>query len=123
MTRPGGNEEMTAQQSQIRQPSQCTSMEALRGEIDRIDRLLVRLLSERQRYIERAAEIKSHRTTVRDEARIADVLTKVLAEAERAGLSADIAGPVWRTLMECSIALEFARFDALREADQASAPR
>ncbi len=83
----------------------------VRDEIDRLDRALVRLLSERQRYIERAAEIKSDRTTVRDEARIEDVVGKVLAEAKRAGLSAEIAEPVWRTLVDRSITYEFKRFD------------
>ena len=91
---------------------QCSSMDEVRAEIDRLDRLLVRLLSERQRYIERAAEIKPDRSTVRDEARIADVIAKVLAEAGKVGLRADIAEPVWRTLIECSIAHEFQAFDA-----------
>ena len=73
---------------------------------------LARLLSERQRYIERAAEIKSNRTSVRDEARIEDVIAKVLAEAGKVGLSADIAEAVWRTLVEHSIAHELDAFDA-----------
>ncbi len=103
---------MTA--SQIRQAAQCASLDELRTEIDRLDRLLVKLLSERQRYIERAAEIKSHRRSVRDEARIADVLEKVLAEARSAGLDPEIAGPVFRTLVECSIALELRAFDSRR---------
>jgi len=97
---------------QIRPPERCTSMGELRDQIDRLDGALVKLLSERQRYIERAAEIKPDRDTVRDETRIADVLAKVLAEAARAGLRADIAEPVWRTLIECSIAHELQAFDA-----------
>ena len=92
-------------------PERCTTMPELREQIDRLDRALVGLLSERQRYIERAAEIKSDRAAVRDEARIADVLIKVLDEARRAGLNADIAEPVWRSLMESSIAYELKRFD------------
>lgn len=101
-----------ASDPEIRPAKQCTSMEQVRTEIDRLDRMLVRLLSERQRYIERAAEIKSNRTSVRDEGRIADVIAKVLREAESSGLSADIAEPVWRTLIERSIALEFDNYDA-----------
>jgi len=97
---------------QIRPPERCTNMGEVRDQIDRLDRALVKLLSERQRYIERAAEIKPDRDTVRDEARIADVLAKVLAEAGKAGLRADIAEPVWRTLIERSIAHEFQAFDA-----------
>ena len=93
-------------------PDACGDMTALRREIDRIDRALVRLLAERQRYIERAAVIKSERIRIRDEDRIADVIAKVVAEAERAGLSAAIAAPVWREIVERSIAHEFAAFDA-----------
>ncbi len=89
-------------------------MAELRGEIDRIDRALVALLAERQSYIERAAEIKTDRAKVHDAARIEDVVAKVLASARRAGLSAAIAEPVWRLLIERCIAHEFARFDALK---------
>lgn len=104
---------MESQDLKIKTPDQCLSMIDLRAEIDRLDRKLVGLLSERQRYIERAAEIKSHRQDIRDEGRITDVLTKVSAEAEKAGLSADIARAVWRELIERSIALEMRRFEAL----------
>ncbi len=92
-------------------PAECRAMPELRAEIDRLDRALVALMAERQRYIERAAEIKPERSLVRDEARIADVIAKVVAEARRAGLSDAIAEPVWRTLVERSIAHEFAAFD------------
>lgn len=86
-------------------------MSEVRNEIDRLDRELVKLLSERQRYIERAAEIKSDRAAVRDEERINDVVGKVLEEARRSGLSVEIAEPVWRTLVDRSIAYEFKKFD------------
>ncbi|MDE1939854.1 MAG: chorismate mutase [Alphaproteobacteria bacterium] len=103
---------MTTTDPQDRLPGQCETMSQLRVEIDRLDRALVKLLSERQRYIERAAEIKSDRGVVRDEARIEDVVAKVLAEARKVGLSPEIAEPVWRTLVDRSIALEFQAFDA-----------
>lgn len=90
-------------------------MTELRTQIDRIDRALVRLLAERQTYIERAAEIKSDRAAVRDKARIDDVIAKVLATARAAGLSASIAEPVWRMLVERSIAHEFEAFDGKRQ--------
>ena len=69
-------------------------MPEVRHEVDRLDRLLVRLIAERQTYMEAAARIKPDRSVVRDEARIRDVLEKVLAEAAKHGLSADIAEPV-----------------------------
>jgi isochorismate pyruvate lyase len=96
---------------QILPASQCTNMAGLRAEIDRVDRQLVRLLSRRQRYIERAAEIKQQRSEIRDESRIADVLAKVAVAAGKEGLDPSLAEAVWRVLMEKSIALELAAFD------------
>jgi len=93
-------------------PADCADMPALRAQIDRLDRILVGLLAERQGYIERAAIIKQDRNVVHDNARIEDVVTKVLAEAKRAGLSTKIAEPVWRTLIARCIAHEFEKFDA-----------
>ncbi len=87
-------------------------MADIRREIDRLDRALVALIAERQGYIERAAIVKTNRYAVRDDARIEDVIAKVLVSAKAAGLSPDIAEPVWRMLVERSIAHEFDCFDA-----------
>ena len=92
-------------------------MAELRAEIDRIDRALVALLAERQGYIERAAVLKTDRGRVHDDARIEDVVAKVLAAARQAGLSPDIAEPVWRTLIARCIAHDFAAFDELRSVE------
>ena len=90
----------------------CNTMQEVRREIDRLDRELVKLLAERQSYIEQAGRIKGERSAVRDDARIEDVVEKVLAEAERAGLSPAIAEPLWRLLIEKSIEHEYTVFDA-----------
>jgi len=96
----------------LKAPEDCADMAQLRAAIDDLDQRLVRLLALRQGYIERAAVLKSDRATVRDEARIEAVVTKVLAEARAAGLSPAIAEAVWRVLIERSIAHEFTAFDA-----------
>jgi isochorismate pyruvate lyase len=92
----------------------CASMTQLRVAIDALDARLVALLAVRQSYIERAAVLKQDRAAVRDPARIEDVVSKVLAQARRAGLSEAIAEPVWRTLIEHSIRHEFEKFDGKR---------
>jgi len=86
-------------------------MAELRAVIDTLDARLVALLAVRQAYIERAAQLKTGRDQVRDPERIEEVVNKVIAEGRRAGLSADIAEPVWRTLIEASIRHEFDAFD------------
>lgn len=93
----------------------CNTMAEVRREIDRLDRELVKLLAERQTYIEQAGVIKGERSAVRDEARIEDVVEKVLAEADRAGLSRAIAEPLWRLLIEKSIEHEFEVFDGKKK--------
>ncbi|WP_372784716.1 chorismate mutase [Phenylobacterium sp.] len=96
-------------------PADCMTMAEVRQGVDALDRLLVGVLAERQRYMDAAARIKQDRGAVRDNARIEDVVAKVKAAAREAGLSEEIAEPVWRTLIERCIAHEFGVWDALRE--------
>ena len=90
---------------------ECRTMDDVRREVDRIDRTLVRLIAERQSLMEAAARIKPDRESIRDPARIEDVVAKVLDAARAAGLSAQIAEPVWRTLIERCIAHEYLTWD------------
>jgi isochorismate pyruvate lyase len=99
----------------------CQTMTDIRREIDRVDSTLVRLLAERLTYIERAGHIKQDRATVRDEARINDVLAKVEAACAREGFPVTIAEPVWRRLMDGCIAHEFEVFDEVNAMSPAAA--
>ena len=98
-------------------PEDCTTMAEVRVGVDALDRALVQLLAERQRYMDAAARIKPDRGVVRDEARIEDVVAKVKAAATKAGLSHEIAEPVWRLLIERCIAHEFVQWDQIRDKD------
>lgn len=95
-------------------PEACASMTEVRQGVDALDRALVTLLAERQRYMDAAARIKPDRSVVHDDARIEDVVQKVLAAAGPAGLSPAIAEPVWRTLIDRCIAHEFGVWDRTR---------
>lgn len=95
-------------------PETCATMAEVRQGVDALDRALVTLLAERQRYMDAAGRIKKDRGAVHDEARIEDVVAKVKAEARRQGLSEQIAEPVWRLLIERCIAYEFEVWDRLR---------
>jgi isochorismate pyruvate lyase len=97
-------------------PEDCTSMAQVRSGVDALDRQLVELLAVRQRYMDAAARIKPQRDQVYDAARIEDVVTKVKSHASGHGLSDAIAEPVWRLLIDRSIAHELARWDSLRSA-------
>jgi isochorismate pyruvate lyase len=89
-------------------------MAEVRAEIDALDRAIVALLADRVHYIDEAARIKQSREQVRDEARIADVLTKVQAEARRLGVDPRVVGKVYANLIEASIEHEMNEFDRLK---------
>ena len=95
-------------------PEACRTMAEVRQGVDSLDRALVELLAQRQRYMDAAARIKPNREVVRDEARIEQVVANVKTEATRAGLSHAIAEPVWRLLIERCIAHEFETWDLTR---------
>jgi isochorismate pyruvate lyase len=87
-------------------PETCQTMAEVRVGVDELDRLLVRLLARRQRFMDAAARIKPEFAHVRDEGRVEDVVAKVLVASRAEGLSAGIAEPVWRELIEQCIAYE-----------------
>ncbi len=95
-------------------PADCETILDVRKGVDALDRALVLMLAERQRYMDAAARIKIDRHAVLDTARIEDVVTKVKAAARDAGLSEEIAEPVWRMLIDRCIAYEFGVWDQLR---------
>ncbi|RYG05367.1 MAG: chorismate mutase [Caulobacteraceae bacterium] len=95
-------------------PADCETMLDVRKGVDALDRALVLILAERQRYMDAAARIKIDRHAVLDTARIEDVVTKVKAAARDADLSEEIAEPVWRLLIDRCIAYEFGVWDQLR---------
>ena len=69
--------------TEIRDPTDCTTMIEVRAGVDDVDRQIVVLLKRRFGYMDAAARIKADRDAVRDEWRKADVLAKVDASADR----------------------------------------
>ncbi len=100
----------------IKPAKDCQTMAEVRIGVDDIDRELVLLIAKRQGFMTAAARINTDRNTVHDEVRIEDVVAKVKAFALKAGLSIDIAEPVWRELIKQSIAYEFIAWDQQRQA-------
>jgi isochorismate pyruvate lyase len=96
-------------------PAECKTMTDVRQGVDALDRLLVAVLAERQRYMDAAARIKVDRDAVRDNPRVEDVVAKVKAVARETGLSEEIAEPVWRLLIERCIAYEYGAWDRQRQ--------
>lgn len=100
------------------EPDVCQTMAEVRAGVDALDRELVALLAQRQKFMNAAARIKPQRSAIRDEARIEDVVQKVLVSAKAEGLSPAIAEPLWRLLIDRCIAYETQQWDQKR-ADRA----
>lgn len=87
--------------------AQCSTMDELRQQIDRLDDKLVLLLAKRAEYIRRAADLKrSNGMPARIDDRIEQVVNRVVANATRAGLDPQLAEALWRALIEWSIRYE-----------------
>jgi isochorismate pyruvate lyase len=99
--------------SMISDPAVCESMAEVRVGVDAVDRELVALLARRFGYMDAAARIKADRSTVRDEARKADVIANVRRAALELRIPQDVVVQIWETLVEGSIAYEFERWDSL----------
>lgn len=89
----------------------CTNMEEVRAEIDRVDQMVVGLITERLEYIRQAGYIKQDRSQVRDMARAEDVMKKVLAEGRKTGCDQNLITLIYEAMVEWSINYEFSVFD------------
>ena len=99
-------------------PADCTSMDQIRAEIDRLDEDLVRLFAARAGYIDRAAEIKAEvDLPARIDARVEEVVGNVRRHADTYGLPPELVEKLWRRLIDWSIAREESVLgpDSLRE--------
>jgi isochorismate pyruvate lyase len=93
----------------------CRDMDEVREQIDALDREIVMLLADRLHFINEAGRLKADRSAVRDDARIEDVIAKVRATAQAAGIDPDFIEPLYRQLIERSIQHEFGVFDRLHK--------
>jgi isochorismate pyruvate lyase len=80
-------------------PEQCSSMEEVRAEIDRIDAALVDLIGERFSYVDRAWQLKQSPAEARVPWRIQQVIDKVRARAVEQGLPPELIEALWRQMI------------------------
>ena len=91
----------------------CTTMPEIREQIDRVDQAIVPLLIERLEYIKQAGHIKQNRNTVRDEWRVEDVISKVIATTKAGDGDEKMTEEIYRFIIELSINHEFDVYDSL----------
>lgn len=90
----------------MKKAADCETMDEVRAEIDRVDRALVDLLSERWTYVDRAWFFKRSPEEASVPWRNRDVIQKVSERAEKSGMPPEMAEALWRMIIGYGIQYE-----------------
>jgi isochorismate pyruvate lyase len=82
-----------------REAKDCSNMEEVRAEIDRIDSALVDLIGERFTFVDRAWQLKNSPAEARVPWRIQQVIDKVKARAAERRLPPELVEALWRQMI------------------------
>lgn len=93
----------------------CNSIEEVRENIDRIDRQIVSLLSERGGFVKQAARFKNTTDDVKAPARVEQVISKVVNLSYELGASPKVTESVYRAMISAFINEELAHHSALNK--------
>lgn len=92
----------------------CGDIASIRIEMDRINKEILRLLTERTAYVKRAGDLKSQTTKIADDrTRVADQENKIIDRSIELELPLEISVPAFRAIMETSIKFQQAYIDQL----------
>ena len=80
-------------------PEECSDIQEIRMEIDRIDQDIIRLLGERYGYVKAAAKFKTNETSVKAPDRVAAMLQERRIWAGEASLSPDMIEKLYADLV------------------------
>jgi isochorismate pyruvate lyase len=88
-----------------KKPADCTTIEEIRAEIDRLDKAIIALIGKRFKYIVAGAKFKAA-ASLRAPERFAAMLRQRRTWAEEAGIKGDIIEKLFRDLVNHFIFIE-----------------
>jgi isochorismate pyruvate lyase len=88
----------------------CQSLEEARGEIDKLDEQIVKLISARNSYIKQLAHFKNSVEEIKAEDRISDVISRVRAIAIENGLSPNLINELYIKMIDAMVDSEITEF-------------
>ncbi|NVZ21163.1 chorismate mutase [Pseudomonas costantinii] len=91
----------------------CTSLEQVRENIDRLDQQIVTLLAERGRYVSQAARFKKDTDGVKAPQRVEQVIAKVRGLSQTVGANPEVTEQVYRAMIAAFIQQELNEHAAL----------
>jgi isochorismate pyruvate lyase len=93
------------------------NIEAVRANIDALDKQIVGLIAQRQGWVVEAGKLKTDHDGVRAPQRVEAVITKVRALAADSGADPEVVERTYRAMIEAFIALELTVHDGLHRSD------
>ncbi|QOQ75272.1 chorismate mutase [Pseudomonas poae] len=91
----------------------CTTLEEVRDNIDRLDQQIVTLLAERGGYVSQAARFKKDTDGVKAPQRVEQVIAKVRGLSETVGANPEVTDQVYRAMIAAFIEQELVEHAAL----------
>lgn len=88
----------------------CSNLEELRAEIDKVDDRIVDLIAERNRYIHQASKFKKSVDEIKADERIEAVINRVRHRALTEGLSPNMMTEIYRMMIDEMVEAEIAEF-------------
>lgn len=95
----------------------CSDIEEVRANIDRIDRQIVALLAEREGFVRQAAKFKKTTADVKAPQRVEQVIARVTALSQELGANPAVTEQVYRAMISGFIDAELAEHAALGATD------
>lgn len=81
-------------------PLDCKNMNDIREAIDSIDENIVKLISKRAKYVQKASEFKQSEIAVRDEKRVKVVIASKKELAKKYGVSSSLIETIYTNMIE-----------------------
>lgn len=89
---------------------ECQSLEEARGEIDKLDEEIVRLIAERNAYIKQIAHFKTSIDEIKSDERINYIISKVRQQAISLDLSPNLINDLYIRMIDAMVESEVAEF-------------
>lgn len=94
---------------------QCSSLEEVRSNIDRIDNEIIKLIAERTGYVMQASAFKKSEDGVKDSGRVEAVIRKVREKADEYGADSDMVEALYREMISRFVSMEMNEFKKNKE--------
>jgi len=89
----------------------CENLEDVRGNIDRIDNEIIKLIAERGGYVRQASKFKKSGDDVKAPQRVESVIRKVRALSEKYGADPDMIERLYREMIAAFVNMEMEEFN------------